>query len=77
MFSLIAEYEDLGFIVDNEKLKSLTASYRIDYADVLGLTVVQMPQDSSLNLDALKALVSWMTGAEAKYIAENPDLLKN
>ncbi len=74
--ALIAEYEALGFRVDNEELKALTSSFRIDNADLLGLKIVQMPAGSELNLDALKALASWMTGAEAKYLADNPDLLK-
>ena len=72
----ISRFEEQGMFVDNENLKNLTASYRIDNADLLGLTVMQMPDGSEINLDALKALVSWMTGAEAKHLKDNPDLLK-
>ena len=74
--SWISSFEELGLFVDNENLKNLTASYRIDNADLLGLTVVQMPEGSEVNLDALKALASWITGAEAKLLKDNPDLLK-
>lgn len=74
--AIVQEYEALGFVIDNEALRTLTASYRIENADQLGVTVVQMPSGSETNLDALKALVSWLTGAEAKHLADNPDLLK-
>lgn len=73
---LIGKFTEQGFRADNEELRTLTASYRIENADLLGLTVLQMPEGSEVNLEALKALVSWMTGAEAKYLKDNPDLLK-
>ena len=73
--SLVAEYEALGFSVNNEALRSMSPSYRIDNADILGLTVVQMPQSSEINRDALVSLVAWMTGSEAQYLASHPDLL--
>ncbi len=73
---LIGKFTEMGFFADNEALRSLTASYRIENADLLGITVLQMPEGSEVNLEALKALVSWMTGAEAKYLKDNPDLLK-
>jgi hypothetical protein len=66
----------MGFYEDNEALRTLTAAYRIENADLLGITVLQMPEGSELNLDALKTLVAWMTGMEAKYLKDNPDLLK-
>ena len=73
---LIAKFTEMGFRFDNEELRTLTANYRIENADLLGLTVLQMPEGSEVNLEALKALVSWMTGAEAQYLSQNPDLLK-
>ena len=72
--SLISEYEALGFSVNNEALRSMSPSYRIDNADVLGLTVVQMPASSEINRDALVSLAAWLTGAEAQYLASHPDL---
>lgn len=74
--ALIAEYEALGFSVNNEALKALSASYRIDNAGTLGITVVQMPSGTAVNEDALKALAAWLTGAEATYLEQHPDLLK-
>ena len=73
---LIERFTEMGYRVDNEELKTLTANYRIENADLLNLTVVQMPEGSEINLEALKALVSWMTGAEAQHLSQNPDLLK-
>lgn len=74
--ALIKEFEALGFSVDNDALKSLSSSYRIDNAGLLGLTIVQMPSEVELNNDALKSLAAWLTGAEAQYLNEHPDLLK-
>ena len=74
--NLIAKFTEMGYRVDNEELRTLTANYRIENAELLNLTVVQMPEGSEINLEALKALVSWMTGAEAQHLSQNPDLLK-
>ncbi len=74
--ALIAEFTALGFAVDNDALKSLSASYRIDNAGLLGLTIVQMPSEVELNNEALKALAAWLTGAEAQYLDQHPDLLQ-
>lgn len=73
--ALIAEYETLGYRVDNEALRNLSAAYRIDNAGLLGLSIVQTPAGSEINSDALQALAAWLTGAEAKYLQDNPDLL--
>lgn len=73
---LIGKFTEMGFFEDNEALRTLTAAYRIENADLLGITVLQMPEGSELNLEALKTLVAWMTGMEAKYLKDNPDLLK-
>ncbi len=74
--ALIDEYAALGFAADNEELKTRFAGYRIDNADLLGLTLVLMPVEAEINADALMNLAVWMTGAEAKHLADNPDLLK-
>lgn len=74
--ALIAEYEALGYAVNNEALKAMSASYRIENAGTLGITVVQMPSGAAINEDALKALAAWLTGAEATYLEQHPDLLK-
>lgn len=73
--ALIEEFKALGFTVNNDALAALTSTYRSENADLLGLTVVQMPAGAEINTDALKALVTWLTGAEAQYLAEHPDLL--
>ena len=73
--ALIAELESLGCKVDNDALKALSASYRIDNAGTLGITVVQMPSGAEINSDALTALSAWLTGAEAVYLEQHPDLL--
>ncbi len=72
--SVVAEYEALGFSVNNDALRSISPSYRIDNANILGLTIVQMPASSEINRDALVSLSAWMTGAEAQYLASHPDL---
>ena len=41
----------------------------------MGVSIAQMPAGSEINTDALKSLASWLTGAEAKYLADHPDLL--
>ena len=74
--ALIAEFEALGFAVDNEALKTLSVNYRIENAEQLGWTLVQMPTGSETNIDALRTLAAWLTGAEAKHLSENPELLK-
>ncbi len=74
--AMLAEFDALGFKADNEALRNLTDSYRIENAGRFGISIAQMPAGSEINADALKALAAWLTGAEAKYLSDNPDLLK-
>ncbi|MBR0426029.1 MAG: hypothetical protein IJK01_07915 [Clostridia bacterium] len=74
--ALIAEYDALGYKVDNASLKNLSALYHSDNAEVLGLSIVQMPSGVAINNNALGALAGWMTGAEAVYLSSHRDLLQ-
>ena len=47
--SLVAEYEALGFSVNNEALRSMSPSYRIDNADILGHCQEQFSEVLGLN----------------------------
>lgn len=71
----IAELEALGWINDPASLKNLSFNYHAENAGLLGITILQAPEGTTVNSDALSALAAWLTGAEAAYLDAHPELL--